>query len=121
MPFLVVRLDSVGTILKRVVDGLVINKMNYMHIHFTDVASFPMASEAFPMLAAKGRMSRMVWKSADSDAVYSAAALKSLVAYAAERGVRVVPEVSVSELRDSLRNAMAFLSLSCQLGVWRYC
>ena len=27
--------------LKRVVDGLVVNKMNYLHVHFTDVASFP--------------------------------------------------------------------------------
>ena len=66
--------------------------MNYMHIHFTDVASFPMASNAYPQLAAEGRMSRLMWKSKDTDAVYTAEDLKSLVAYAAERGVRVVPE-----------------------------
>ena len=30
--------------LHRVVDGLTANKMNYLHIHFTDVTSFPVAS-----------------------------------------------------------------------------
>jgi hexosaminidase len=79
--------------LKRVVDGLVVNKMNYLHIHFTDVSSFPIASKTYPQLAQKGRISRLLWKSADTDAVYSKAELQSLVAYAADRGVRVVPEI----------------------------
>ena len=78
--------------LKRVVDGLVVNKMNYLHIHFTDVASFPVHSDTYPQLAAMGRFSRLVWHSPSTQAVYSTSDLKSLVAYAAERGVRVVPE-----------------------------
>jgi hypothetical protein len=76
--------------LKRVVDGLVINKMNYLHVHFTDVASFPVHSDAYPQLAAMGRMSRLVWRSAETEAVYSKEDLVSLVAYASERGVRIV-------------------------------
>ena len=80
------------TFLKRIVDGLVVNKMNYLHIHFTDVASFPVASEKYPQLANKGRIGRLVWQSADTDTVYTKADLKSLVTYAADRGVRIVPE-----------------------------
>ena len=34
--------------------GLALNKMNYLHIHLSDVTSFPVASEMFPELAAKG-------------------------------------------------------------------
>ena len=86
------RFMSVG-FLKRVVDGLVVNKMNYLHIHFTDVSSFPIASDTYPQLSRKGRISRLVWKSSDTDAVYAKAELRSLVAYAADRGVRVVPEI----------------------------
>ena len=82
--------------LKRIVDGLVINKLNYLHIHLVAETSFSVHSDKFPALAAKGRISRLVWRSADTDAVYGTADLKSLVAYAADRGVRVVPEFDVS-------------------------
>ena len=34
--------------------GIALNKMNYLHIHLSDVTSFPVASEMFPELAAKG-------------------------------------------------------------------
>ena len=78
--------------LKRVVDGLAMQKMNYLHIHFTDVSSFSVASDKYPQLAAKGRISRLLWRSNDSSAVYTKPELRSLVAYAAERGVRIVPE-----------------------------
>lgn len=62
--------------------------MNYLHVHFTDVSSFPVQSVAYPQLSKKGRISRLLWKSDDLDAVYTVADLKELVAYAAERSVR---------------------------------
>jgi N-acetyl-beta-hexosaminidase len=37
----------------------------------------------------------LLWKSSDTDAVYTPALLKELVSYAAERGVRIVPEFDV--------------------------
>jgi hexosaminidase len=78
--------------LKKVVDGLVVNKMNYLHIHFTDVASFPIVSQQYPQLASKGRYGRLVKGSPENETTYSKEQLRSLVAYAADRGVRVVPE-----------------------------
>ena len=79
--------------LMRAVDGLAANKMNYLHIHFTDVTSFPIVSLKYPRLAEYGRMARMVKDAAPKNATtYTHAALRALVAYAADRGVRVVPE-----------------------------
>lgn len=54
-----------------------------------------MQSIKYPELSAKGRLSRLVWKSDASEAVYTQAQLKDLVAYAADRGVRIVPEFDV--------------------------
>jgi hypothetical protein len=93
-----------------------------MHIHFTDVASFPVHSDAFPQLAAKGRISRLVWQSEQTEAVYSRAELRSLVAYAHERGVRVIPEFD-GKWNLSRRavacysRCMGFESLSCELAI----
>ena len=42
--------------LKRVVDGLVLSKLNVLHVHWTDVSSFPIESLLFPQLSRKGRL-----------------------------------------------------------------
>ncbi len=69
------------TALKRTLDAMWFYKLNVLHLHLTDDQGFRFRSDAFPELA-----------SADA---YAADELRDLVAYAADRGIRVVPELDV--------------------------
>ena len=71
---------SVAT-LKRTLDAMWFYKLNVLHLHLTDDQGFRFASAVHPELA-----------SADA---YAPEELRELVAYAADRGVRVVPELDV--------------------------
>lgn len=56
-------------------------RLNVLHLHLTDDQAFRFESEAFPDLA--------------SEEHYTAAELSELVSYAADRAIRVVPELDV--------------------------
>eukprot|EP00026_Physarum_polycephalum_P004805 Phypoly_transcript_04829.p1 GENE.Phypoly_transcript_04829~~Phypoly_transcript_04829.p1 ORF type:complete len:561 (+),score=61.11 Phypoly_transcript_04829:52-1734(+) len=68
----------------RTIDGISYSKMNVLHWHLTDAQSFPFVSQSYPKLS-NGRFS--------AKEVYTTEDLKSVVAYAAHRGVRVVVEL----------------------------
>ena len=67
--------------LKRTVDAMWFYKLNVLHLHLTDDQAFRFRSSRQPELA--------------SAIGYSPEELAELVAYAADRGVRVVPELDV--------------------------
>ena len=67
--------------LKRTLDAMWFYKLNVLHLHLTDDQGFRFHSPAYPKLA--------------SAAAYSEADLRDLVAYAADRGIRVVPELDM--------------------------
>ena len=67
--------------LLEVVDGLQLLKLNVLHLHLSDDQGFRFGSEAFPKLV--------------SDEHYAKDELRHLVAYAADRGTRVIPEIDV--------------------------
>ena len=67
--------------LEGVIDGLALLRMNVLHLHLCDDQAFRFGSRAWPELAA--------------DDHYTPAGLQALVAYAADRGVRIVPELDV--------------------------
>ena len=67
--------------LRRTLDAMWFYKLNVLHLHLTDDQGFRFGSEAFPELA--------------SAEAYSAAELRALVAYAADRAIRVIPELDV--------------------------
>ncbi len=75
---------TVATLL-RTLDAMALVKLNVLHLHLTDDQAFRFASRAFPELAARGSDGRY----------YSEADLATIVAHAAERGIRVVPELDV--------------------------
>ena len=68
--------------LKRNLDGLAAVKMNVLHLHLSENQGFRIESKKFPKLQESG-----------SDGFYyTQAEMRDLIAYAADRGIRVVPE-----------------------------
>lgn len=69
-------------VLKRNMDGMEAVKMNVLHLHLTDNEGFRVESKRFPKLHQLG-----------SDGLYyTEDQVRELVAYARDRGIRVVPE-----------------------------
>ncbi len=69
-------------VIKRNIDGLAAVKMNVFHWHLTDDQGFRVESKRFPRLQEMG-----------SDGLYyTQEQVRDIVAYAADRGVRVIPE-----------------------------
>ena len=68
--------------LQAVLDGMWYVKLNVLHLHLSDDQGFRFASTRFPELAS-------------ADGAYDASALTDLVRRAADRGIRVVPELDV--------------------------
>ena len=67
--------------LRRTLDVMAFYKLNVLHLHLTDDQGFRFRSSSYPELA--------------SVEAYSAAELGDLVDYAADRAIRVVPEIDV--------------------------
>ena len=68
--------------LVRTLDAMALFKVNVLHLHLSDDQGFRFASRAFPELA-------------DAEQRYTAGELRELVGEAADRGIRVVPELDV--------------------------
>jgi hexosaminidase len=71
--------------LYRTVDAMAAVKLNVLHLHLTENQGFRIESRRFPQLALQGA----------NGEYYTQADMRLLVAYAGERGIRVVPEFDV--------------------------
>ena len=72
-------------VIKRNLDGMAALKMNVFHWHLSDDQGFRVESKTFPKLQELG-----------SDGLYfSQDQIRELIAYASERGIRVVPEFDI--------------------------
>jgi hexosaminidase len=69
-------------VLKRNLDGMAAVKMNVLHWHLSDDEGFRVESKRFPKLQELGSEGRY----------YTQAEIRDFVAYARDRGIRVVPE-----------------------------
>lgn len=63
--------------IKHVVDAMVINKMNVLHLHITDDQSFPIESTLYPKLTVNGSFGPLY--------VYSHADIADIGSYAMQR------------------------------------
>ena len=72
-------------VVKRTLDGMAAVKMNVFHLHFSEDQAFRVESKVFPKLTALG---------AEGD-FYKQEDVKEIIAYASQRGIRVVPEIDV--------------------------
>jgi len=71
-----------GDVLKRNLDGMEAVKMNVLHLHLSDNQGFRVESKKFPKLQELG-----------SDGFfYTQEELRDLIAYARDRGIRILPE-----------------------------
>jgi hexosaminidase len=71
--------------LKRQIDALELVKLNVLHLHLSDNEGFRVESRRYPKLHEVSSQGQF----------YSQAEIQELVAYAADRGVRIVPEFDV--------------------------
>jgi hexosaminidase len=69
-------------VLKRNLDGMAAVKLNVLHLHLSDYQGFRVESRKFPKLHELGSGGRY----------YTQAEIRDLTSYAADRGVRIVPE-----------------------------
>lgn len=71
--------------IKKMLDLMAMNKMNALHWHLTDDASFPYESYRFPALSREGAFKPFTH-------VYTQSDVRAVVEYARLRGIRVIPE-----------------------------
>ncbi|KAI5732553.1 hypothetical protein M8J76_001638 [Diaphorina citri] len=71
--------------IKKTIDGMAVNKLNYFHWHITDSQSFPFESRKYPTLTQSGAYS--------SEKIYSREDIREIVHYGLVRGVHVIPEL----------------------------
>ncbi|XP_049544745.1 chitooligosaccharidolytic beta-N-acetylglucosaminidase-like [Anopheles darlingi] len=71
--------------LKRTIDAMAMVKLNVFHWHITDSQSFPLVIKSRPTLHRYGAYTQRE--------VYTADDVRSLVQYALERGIRIIPEL----------------------------
>lgn len=96
--------------LRRYVDLLAFHKLNVLHLHLTDDQGWRMPVDAYPRLTSVGgHRAESMTGGAGFDGVphsgaYTKRELRDLVAYAAARGVTVVPEI---EMPGHVRAALA--------------
>ncbi len=72
-------------VILRNLDAMVVVKLNVLHLHLTDDQGFRIESLTHPELTAKGSDGRY----------FTQVQMREIIAYAAERGVRVVPEFDI--------------------------
>jgi len=89
-----------------VIDALAYTKFNVMHWHIVDSQAFPFVSSTFPELSGKGAYS--------SNHVYNASDVASIIKYAGQRGIRVVPEFDTpGHVDPSWGSGYPFLITDC--------
>jgi hexosaminidase len=72
-------------VLKRNLDGMAAVKMNVLHWHLSDDQGFRVESKVFPKLTGMG----------SEGMFYSQPEIREVIAYARDRGIRVIPEFDI--------------------------
>lgn len=88
--------------IKQLLDAMAFNKLNVFHWHFSDDQSFPLVSKTFPQLS-RLTSYRRHW-------TYNSSQVSDIIQYAADRGIRVMPELDSPGHTYSLRSIPSLLA-----------
>ena len=94
--------------LKHEIDLLSRFKVNVFHWHLTDNQGFRFESKVFPQLNSAANMTRFAGQ------YYTQAQCTELEAYAAERGITIIPEIDMPGHSTAFTNAMGYTMSSTQ-------
>ncbi len=94
-------------VIKRNLDGMAAVKLNVLHLHLTDDQGFRVESKVYPQFHEK----------ASEGQYFTQTQIKEIIAYAGERGIRVVPEFDVPGHATSW--VVAFPELASGPGPYR--
>ncbi len=83
-------------VIKRNLDAMLVAKLNTFHWHLSDDQGFRIAIKAYPQLTQK----------ASDGQFYTQAQIKDVIQYAADRGIRVIPEIDVPGHATALLTAL---------------
>ncbi|KAI8618814.1 glycoside hydrolase superfamily [Chytriomyces sp. MP71] len=86
----------------RTLDGMAASKLNVFHWHIVDATSFPLQSTTYPDL---------INAAYNPFATYSHSDISTILAYAADRGIRVIPEIDTPSHTESWSASANFTSL----------
>lgn len=75
-----------ASLIEHEIDMMELVKLNVLHLHLTDSESFSIESKVYPLLTGKGALDGRFFTQAE---------VREIVAYARDRGIRVVPEVEM--------------------------
>lgn len=114
-------------LVKNMLDEMVRLKMNTFHWHLADDQGWRVQIDAYPLLTAKGswgdfskwNRTEAEWKKQNPGkerAYYTKDEIKDIVNYAAERGIKVVPEIEVPGHCHTAVNVYPELAATCDDG-----
>ena len=79
--------------IKQVLNGMALNKLNVLHLHLIDAQSFPFYSKSHPELSAAGAYSK--------EKIYQPSNLTDIVSYARNLGIRVIAGMYIYKMYQS--------------------
>lgn len=91
------------------VDAMALSKLNILHWHLVDSQSWPVQVNAYP---------QMTDDAYSGNEVFTQDTLKEIVAYAAARGVRILPEIDMPGHSSSGWGQISQDLLTCQDSWW---
>jgi N-acetyl-beta-hexosaminidase len=101
-------------ILKRTIDGMAASKFSVFHLHLSDAASFPVLLRDTPRFSLSDLAMKGSFPSGGGQPkIYTRDDLISLVQYAAERGIEIIPEVDMPSHVLSWSKAFPEIVVNC--------
>ena len=94
------------SLVRDIIDHLARYKMNVFHWHLTDFFGWRLESKKYPQLQSDAAFGRQ------KGCYCTQEEFKAMVAYAAERGVTIVPELDVPGHTDAFRRAFGFAKMN---------